>query len=92
MVSKVIGRINFFSKASGLTLNLKKCELLAVHNSDLSVKANIPVKNEVKYLGLVITKNWLAREDLNISPRLKVIQKSLNHRSRLIYFGSNSSV
>lgn len=79
MVSKVIGRINFFSKASGLTLNLRRCELLAVHNSDLGVKANIPVKNEVKYFGLVITKNLPAREDLNISPRLKAIQKSLNH-------------
>lgn len=58
MLTKVTGRINFFSKASGLTLNLRRCERLAVHNSDLSITANIPVKNvfflkkknKVKYL------------------------------------------
>lgn len=43
-VSNVIDRINFFSKASSLTLNLRKCELLADYDSDISVVTNIPVK------------------------------------------------
>lgn len=79
MVSKVIDKIGFFSKASGLTLNLRKCELLAVHGSNLNSIANIPIKNEVKYLGLVITKNVHDRQDLNITPRVKTVQKVLNH-------------
>lgn len=79
MVSKVINKIGFFSKASGLTLNLRKCELLVVHGSNLNSIANIPVKNKVKYLGLVITKNVHDGEDLNITPRVKTVQKVLNH-------------
>ncbi len=72
MVSKAINKISLFSKASALMLNLKKCELL-------DSIANIPVKNEVKYLGLMITKNKQNREDLNVTPGLNAVHKSLNH-------------
>ena len=45
-----------FTKASGLKLNLSKCELLPLHScEDLSLE-NIPVKQSVKYLGIQITK------------------------------------
>jgi len=46
----VIDQINIFSKASGLTLNFKKCELMAIHNCDLEAIEGIPVKKEVKGL------------------------------------------
>lgn len=79
MVPKAINKISRFSEASGLTLNLRKCELLATHNCSQNNIANIPVNNEIKYLGLVITNNLHNREDLNITSRLKAVQKNLNH-------------
>uniref|UniRef100_A0A3B3HKX7 Reverse transcriptase domain-containing protein n=1 Tax=Oryzias latipes TaxID=8090 RepID=A0A3B3HKX7_ORYLA len=78
MVPVVINKILLFSRASGLTLNLKKCEILPIHTCNQSIIENIPVKSEVKYLGLIITKNSNDRESVNITPRLKTIQKTLN--------------
>ncbi len=49
--------MSHFSKASGLQLNLKKCELMALHNHAESHLFNIPLKTEIKYLGIVITKD-----------------------------------
>lgn len=52
-----ISLINSFCKASGLQLNLNKCERLALHPiHDLSLY-NIPVKETVKYLGISISKD-----------------------------------
>lgn len=85
MVSKVIDKISLFSKASGLTLNIRKCEILAVHSTALNSIANIPVKEQVKYLGVVIMN----------TPKMKAIQiigfQSLAD-TRLIYFWSNPFV
>ncbi|OOO00292.1 MAG: hypothetical protein ATN35_08065 [Epulopiscium sp. Nele67-Bin004] len=67
----VIKRIEIFSKASGLHLNLKKCELMAIHDHSIIDLYEIPVKKEVKYLGVVITKENKARVDLNIGPSKK---------------------
>lgn len=53
--------INDFSLASGLRLNINKCELLAVRNCDVNSICNIMVKEEVKYLGLTISKNQKSR-------------------------------
>lgn len=48
--------IKLFSQASGLHLNLDKCELMSIHNcSDLSLY-DMPVKNKIKYLGIWVTK------------------------------------
>lgn len=56
-ISPAISLISSFCKASGLQLNLNKCELLALHPSpDLSL-FNIPVKETVKYLGILISKD-----------------------------------
>ena len=79
MVSVAIDSVKLFSKASGLTLNVNKCELISIHGNGPNNIASIPVKEEVKYLGLQITKNKQNRENLNISPRLKAVQKCLNH-------------
>lgn len=79
MVSKVIDKISLFSKASALTLNIRKCEILAVHTTAINSIGNIPVKEQVKYLGVVIMKNLNNRDDLNFTPKVKAIQRSFNH-------------
>ena len=52
-----IDTIEVFSKGSGLCLNLKQCELLALKDCDVELIANIPVKSSINYLGIVIDKN-----------------------------------
>ncbi len=79
MVDKTLEIISFFSKASGLSLNIKKCELFPIHTSSDSSIASIRVKSEVKYLGITITKNLIRREDINISKRILDMKKSLSH-------------
>lgn len=70
--------INEFSKASGLCLNINKCELLAIKNCDVCSICNITVKVEVKYLGLIITKNQKTRSTLNFTPIIQNTKKKLN--------------
>lgn len=67
MVDKTLNTISIFSKASGLSLNIKKCELLPIHTCSDSSIASIRVESEVKYLGLLISKNLIKREDTNIT-------------------------
>ncbi len=57
--------INAFSAASGLCLNIKKCELLALKHCDIPSICNIPVKDTITYLGIVITKDREARCNVN---------------------------
>ncbi len=66
-----INLVSRFSKASGLQLNLKKCELIALHNHAESHLFNIPLKNEIKYLGIVITKDPKIREKRNLIDNMK---------------------
>lgn len=68
--------INEFSKASGLCLNINKCELLAIKNCDVCSICNITVKVEVKYLGLIITKNQKTRSTLNFTPIIQNTKKN----------------
>jgi len=70
--------INEFSKASGLCLNINKCELLTVKNCNVRSICNITVKDEVKYLGLTIAKNQKTRSTLNFTPIIQNTQKKLN--------------
>lgn len=71
--------INDFSKASGLCLNLHKCELLAViNNNKVNSIDNIPVKEEVTYLGILISKDQNLRCSLNFDPIIKKTKNKLN--------------
>uniref|UniRef100_A0A3B3S9M5 Reverse transcriptase domain-containing protein n=1 Tax=Paramormyrops kingsleyae TaxID=1676925 RepID=A0A3B3S9M5_9TELE len=77
MVVKALNTVSFFSRASGLCLNIKKCELLPIHTcSDFNI-ASIRVEPEVKYLGIVISKNMIRREDTNICSRIFDMKRSL---------------
>lgn len=70
-VPLAIDIIEAFSKASGLRLNLKKCELLALKDCNVELIANIPVKSSVNYLGIVIDKNDSQRSKNSLPPLLK---------------------
>jgi len=79
MIEKTLNIISFFSSASGLCLNLKKCELLPLYSCDEESLNSIPVKTEVKYLGLTISKDSNTRGLVNIEERINSMKKSINH-------------
>ena len=78
-VSHAVNSIRQFSEASGLCLNLSKCELLPLFNCDKTALEGIPVKDSVKYLGVHITKDPLTRQKLNFHTRLKKTKSTLNN-------------
>lgn len=69
--------INVFSKASGLSLNLDKCELLPIRSCSAQFLYNVPVKSQVNYLGLIICKDDHARGKLNFDPVITKAKKKL---------------
>ncbi len=77
-IPHAISFINNFSRASGLTLNLSKCEILPLHTINDTYIMNIPVKSSVKYLGIFVTKNVLERQNQFFSSRLKKTKAVLN--------------
>lgn len=77
-VPKILQTVELFSRVSGLKLNLKKCELLPIHNSTLSTFYNIPVKDTVKYLGIHITKDSASLNNPNIWNNLDKCKTYLN--------------
>lgn len=70
--------IDHFSKASGLQLNINKCEILALHECPLQVINNIQIKKEVKYLGIVICKDKTSTENKNICTNIEKCKSILN--------------
>lgn len=70
--------IQIFSKASGLSLNLSKCELMSIKECNLSEICNIKIRNQISYLGIIITKNELERGSLNFNPIIETTKKKLN--------------
>lgn len=50
-----------FSNVSGLLLNINKCELLPIKKCAASSICNIPIKENVTYLGIKILKNTKLR-------------------------------
>lgn len=66
IIEKALEIISIFSRASGLRLNLKKCEILSLRSCAEPHKNSIPVKTELKYLGLTISKDRVKRQQLNI--------------------------
>lgn len=78
-VSVAINNIQPFSKASGLSLNLHKCELLPVKSCLATSIHGIPVRNSVRYLGIQIIKNEQSRCSTNFIPIIDKSQKIFNH-------------
>ena len=77
-IGPTIQLINEFSKASGLHLNIGKCEILSLFDTDDEYICNIPLKKSVKYLGIDVTKDMLTRQQLNFLPRLKKTKNIMN--------------
>ena len=78
-VDKAIQLIDLFSKASVLYLNLNKCELFAIHSSDLDSLCNIPVKTSVKYLGVTISRDSNQSVQENFVKNLSKAKHILNN-------------
>ena len=70
--------INHFSEASGLCLNINKCELLPLKYCNIQTICNILIMEEVAYLAILISKDQKVRGSLHFSPVIKKIQKKLN--------------
>uniref|UniRef100_A0A3P9AV59 Reverse transcriptase domain-containing protein n=1 Tax=Maylandia zebra TaxID=106582 RepID=A0A3P9AV59_9CICH len=79
ILEKALNVISIFSKASGLCLNLKKCELLPLYDCLENSMRTIPVKNEVKYLGIYLDKDINTRESKNLKDKIDGMSKTLNH-------------
>lgn len=77
-IAVALGVIDVFSKASGLHLNISKCELLSIMDCTIPSICNIPVKEKVVYLGVVITKNESTRCNDNFVPIVEKTRKKLN--------------
>ena len=77
-ISVAINWISIFSSASGLHLNLSKCALLPIKNCSISSISNIPVKESVTYLGIIINKNTSNRCSLNFTHIIEKTQKKFN--------------
>ncbi len=73
-----LNTIKLFSNASGLLLNVDKCELMPVKQLSVSSICNIQVKETITYLGIVISKNPKLRCDLNFLPILEKTKRKLN--------------
>lgn len=77
-VEKAIKCLQLFSYVSGLSLNINKCELMALGSCNFPAICNIPVKEVVKYLGIKISKNKEVRNELNFTPIIQSFEKKLN--------------
>lgn len=74
-VPVAINIISQFSKGSGLRQNLNKCEIISIKDCSKTSICGIPVKNEVVYLGITITKDQQIRTSLNFNPIVQSTQK-----------------
>uniref|UniRef100_A0A3B1J8J0 Reverse transcriptase domain-containing protein n=1 Tax=Astyanax mexicanus TaxID=7994 RepID=A0A3B1J8J0_ASTMX len=74
----VLQTIDCFSKASGLLLNIDKCEILTIHEYPLQTLYNIKVKKEVKYLGILICKDKAVSEKNNMHNNIEKCKLILN--------------
>uniref|UniRef100_A0A096MC09 Reverse transcriptase domain-containing protein n=1 Tax=Poecilia formosa TaxID=48698 RepID=A0A096MC09_POEFO len=77
-VPLALDSIQIFSRASGLYLNINKCELFAIKDCTLSSISNIPIKQNVVYLGITITKNDKNRCVENLSQAITRTRTKLN--------------
>lgn len=77
-VSLAINILRLFSLASGLHLNIHKCELFSIKNCCLTNIDGIPVKDKVTYLGIVISKDMKNKCVDNFSQIMEKTKKKLN--------------
>ncbi len=70
-----------FSNASGLLLNINKCELLPIKKCAASSICNIPIKENVAYLGIKIIKDSKLRCQENFNP---IMEKTKKKKSLVI--------
>uniref|UniRef100_A0A8C6WYS4 Reverse transcriptase domain-containing protein n=1 Tax=Neogobius melanostomus TaxID=47308 RepID=A0A8C6WYS4_9GOBI len=70
--------ITDFTKASGLHLNLNKCELFALNDHPQQLLYNIKIKKEVKYLGITITKDKNISDKVNVWDNINKCKLTLN--------------
>ncbi len=77
-MNKAVRCTGEFSAVSGLSRNLNKSVLLPIKECDLSELDDIPVKNTVTYLGVVIDKNENNRCHLNFNPIIQQITKKFH--------------
>uniref|UniRef100_A0A3Q3AHM4 Reverse transcriptase domain-containing protein n=1 Tax=Kryptolebias marmoratus TaxID=37003 RepID=A0A3Q3AHM4_KRYMA len=73
-----IQTIDLFSSASGLCLNLKKCELFPIKDCNDSLIYNIPIKNKLTYLGITVMRNQKDRCFENFNIIIEKSKKKLN--------------
>ncbi len=78
-IKNAIKLVQAFSDASGLQLNITKCEILPMHDSSEQTMFNIPVKECIKYLGIYISKNMSDRQQLNFNNKIKKTKMILDN-------------
>jgi len=74
-VSVAINTITEFCKTSGLSLNINKCEIISIKDCSKSSIYGIPIKDEVVYLGITITKDQQKITSMNLSHIIQRTQK-----------------
>ncbi len=74
-VPHALSVIETFSEVSGLNINLNKCEILALKDITDAQICNIPVKNTIKYLGIMITKDDKRLMNNNLNPVINLKKK-----------------
>lgn len=57
---------------------MKKCELMAIDKCELLSICGIPIKNQVTYLGVIITKDHSVKCSLNVEPIIEKTRKKFN--------------
>ena len=62
-----------------MSLNLDKCELLPLYPCKDVEIMSLPVKSEVKYLGIKLIKDAKLREEKHFHEKLEIMKKPLNH-------------
>ncbi len=77
-IIKAVNCIKEFSEVSGLRMNMDKSVLFPLKKCSLTHFHNIPIKNQVTYLGVVICKDEYLRNDLNFSPIISKTNKRFN--------------
>uniref|UniRef100_A0A803U0J0 Reverse transcriptase domain-containing protein n=1 Tax=Anolis carolinensis TaxID=28377 RepID=A0A803U0J0_ANOCA len=95
-MDKIKEHLEIFGKTTGLQVNWNKSEMMLINYTKEEEKdfieqskMGIRIKNELKYLGILITKDLKKMEELNVVTLRKEVQKKLIEYEdiRLSWFG-----